>query len=252
MILLVLLGILQGATEFLPVSSSGHLYLAQYLSGIEPDIDLAIFLHFASLLAVVLYFFPKISELILDFFLEGGRSGESRSFSLKLLLATLITIPIAVVIEPYFDQFISLKTVGITLLITGAMIFIAEFIPKKSRKFSWIEAIVLGVVQGLTVIPGISRSGTTIAALLSMGIERKKATEISFLLAIPTILGATIFTFNDIGNWQKIISPEFLWAGVASFITSFLAIMWMMRWAQKQWIFFGVYCVGGGLWIVFL
>lgn len=247
----IFLGILQGATEFLPVSSSGHLYLAQYVSGFDPDLDLAIFLHLGSLLAVLVYFFPMIWKLFCDFFSRRPSAQVSRIFSLKILWATILTVPIAISIEPFFDHFLSIKTVGITLFITGLMIFLAEFIPKKSREFSWGMATILGFLQGLTVIPGISRSGTTITALVGMGLERKKATEISFLLAIPTIFGAVIFALHDTKNWDKFLSMEFLLAGGASFVTSLLAIMWMMRWAQRQWILFGFYCAILGLVLVF-
>jgi undecaprenyl-diphosphatase len=249
----IVLGTLQGATEFLPISSSGHLYLAQYFYGFEPDLDLVIFLHLGSLLAVVCYFARLIFKLVTDFFSAKKEAKISRNFSLKILWATVLTIPGAVLIEPFFENFLSVKTVGITLFITGFLIFFAEFLPKKSRKFSWGIATILGLVQSLTVIPGISRSGTTITALLSLGIERQKATEISFLLSIPTIFGAMVFALKNTKTLEKFWSIEFLTAGGMAFVTSLLAIIWMMRWGQKQWLFFGFYCVvlGTGLFLCY-
>ncbi len=244
----IFLGLLQGATEFLPISSSGHLFLAQEFMGFTPNLNLEIWLHGASLLAVILFFWPKIWEIIKK--VCTTPKSDTAQFGFKLLLSTICTIPIAITIEPYFKDFLTTKTVAITLIITGFIILFAEkFRGKNEIPFTWWGAIALGIVQGVSVIPGISRSGITIAFLILLGLNRKNAAETSFLLAIPTILGALVFAISDVGITHFVADKTLIYGFVAAFVASLLAINWMMELVKGKWIWFSGYCLvlGGGL-----
>jgi undecaprenyl-diphosphatase len=239
-----ILGVIQGLTEFLPISSSGHLYLGEVFFGLEPDLRLQLWLHFGSLLAVMIFFRKRIGQLLSS--LVRARSHaekQDRTQSFQLLFATLMTSLVAIFWVDYFENFLSIKSVGGTLIITAIMILMAEKIrPQKTVNFSWKIALGLGLIQGLTIIPGISRSGTTVAFLIAMGLPRRVAIEISFLLGIPTILGAIVFSLMDEQALQKFLSVEFLWGALAAFVASWIAIGWMLQWISRRWIYFSVYC----------
>lgn len=239
----IFLGFLQGFTEFLPISSSGHLFLAQEFFGFVPDISLEIWLHGASLLAVILFFWKRILQIFSGIFslnADGVLAGQ-------LLLSTLITAGVGVPLHTYFETDLSLQFVGITLLCTAFFILVSErFRPQKPKKFSWTKAILLGVVQAIAVLPGISRSGITIAFLILTGVERKRSAEISFLLSIPTILGALVYASAE--KSQEFFSSELFWGIGAGFVASLLAIKWMMKLVEGAWIWFALYCcIAGGV-----
>lgn len=257
----ILLGLLQGLTEFLPVSSSGHLYLAQVWLDIEPSLSLEIFFHAASLAAVLVYFRKKIWKIVQKTFsivmgklllgppLKKGENVSDGVLGLKLLAATILTVPTALLVESKLDTILSLDLVATTLIVTGGLILISEKLrPQKERTFTWPIALFLGLVQGMAVLPGISRSGLTIAFLILLGLNRKKSAEISFLLSIPTILGALVFALKD--DTVSVGLEE----GIGFLVcigSSILAIIWMMKLIQKRWIWFAPYCVllGLGLYI---
>lgn len=244
----ICLGVLQGFTEFLPVSSSGHLFLMQEFFGLEQSILLEIWLHGASLLAIIFFFRKDIIKILKGVII--APSSEEGVLGYKLLIATFCTIPVALFIEPYFEGYLTVETVGFMLIFTGVLIVVAEdFRPPKMQEFSWWMVPFLGFFQGLAVIPGISRAGMTIALLILLGIKRKLAAEISFLLAIPTVLGALIFAFHDIKDFSILSEPNFLLGFGAAFITSILAIKWMLNLIKGRWIWFSVYCLvlGGGV-----
>lgn len=253
----ILLGILQGATEFLPISSTGHLFLAERYLGLQEDLHFEISLHFASLLAVLIFFRKEVWDIMKGMLAVLGHNSigekEHGIYALKLLLATICTLPIALYLKDHVldEAILDESMVGVTLIVTGFIILGAEiFRAKKEVHFSWGLAVLLGLVQGLAVMPGISRSGLTIAFLIWMGVQRRYAGEISFLLAIPTILGATVLTLKESG-WEIPIGPYQFWGCVASFVTALLAIGFMMKWIQRHWIYFAPYCFAMGLFLWF-
>ncbi|MBT3349117.1 undecaprenyl-diphosphate phosphatase [bacterium] len=232
------LGIVQGLTEFLPVSSSGHLWLLQDFWGANSQ-TFEVFLHAGSLVAVVVFFRKKIWEIF-----RGMFRGDSLGW--KLLAATVFTAPLAIFCQKFFLLELSVFLVSITLFVTAGLILAAEFFrPKLERTFSWNVAIALGIVQGISVLPGISRSGLTIAFLILLGVPRRQSAELSFLLSIPTILGALFFTMLDNQNdFSVFLSPE-SWLGFfLSAVAAAAAIAWMMKLIQKNWIWFAPYCAG--------
>ncbi len=249
----LLLGIIQGATEFLPISSSGHIFLAESWLGLTPDLHFAVSAHAASLLAVILIYRYDILKMLHGaavYFHDPShhRFAEGR-LAWQLILATACTVVVALLIEPYFEHLLALPWVAGTLIITGLLIIVSEkFRPAQEYPFSWRLAVFLGLVQGLAVIPGISRSGLTIALLILLGLNRQQSARISFLLSIPTILGALVFTLKD--EWGQVgIESASLAGCVASFVTAVLAIYWMKALVERHWIWFAPYCLllGGGI-----
>ncbi len=251
-----LLGLVQGVTEFLPISSSGHLFLGEYFLGLQPHTDFMIALHVATLLAVILVYFDRILSLLKawgQWWLEPKAKNLEAILGWQLIVATLVTVVVALIIEPYFETILNLKTVAITLMLTGLLIMLSEFLACRSKNqvLNWRHTLGLGLVQGLAVIPGISRSGITIAYLLSIGIDRRQAADISFLLSMPTILGAGVFMLKS-NDWQLTLDvAQWIGCGVA-FLAAIVAIFWMKSWVQDKWLYFAPYCIGLSLILFFV
>jgi len=243
-------GVVQGLTEFLPVSSSGHLVLLHFFFGIkEPQILFDLFLHMGTLAAVLIYFRRDIIEIV----------SKKRHM---LWLVLLGTIPLAflallfkfcVVIENGFKQiFVNPFLVGFLLIITGLWLCLPNILKKNERPKTDIrnwQAIVVGLAQALAVLPGISRSGATISTGLLCDLEHKSAARYSFLLSIPAIIGVTIFKFRDINgsihqNGFWIMIPGFL----AALLVGYVAIHLLLKivYAGRLY-FFGFYCFLMGL-----
>lgn len=210
----IFLGLLQGATEFLPISSSGHLVIAQHLiKGFnQPGVLFDVMLHVGTLGAVLIYFRKEVSLLIGSFFSRTtSQARKNRRLALLILIGTLPTAFIAISFKDTFERlFTSLFLVGAMLIVTGLLLFFSSWIKnpdKKEEDITIIDAILIGVVQGIAIIPGISRSGSTISAGIFKNIDPVVAARFSFLLSIPAILGAIFveakefnqLTTNDIG-----------------------------------------------------
>lgn len=189
-----ILGLLQGLTEFLPISSSGHLVIAQHVLAVDDGgLFFEVLLHVATLAAVVAVYWRDIVDLIKKPF---------QKYTYLLIAATIPTGIIGLTFEDTFEKlFSSINIVGYMLFITGFILLLAEFVSRtflSSSKFTYLQSIIIGLGQGLAITPGISRSGTTIAVGLLVGLERKEAARFSFLLSIPAILGASVLEARDI------------------------------------------------------
>jgi len=193
----LILGIIQGLTEFLPVSSSGHLVIFQHIMGLqEGSISFDVLLHLGTLLAVFIAFWEDIASII------------RRPFSRLTYLVLVGCIPAGLMgffLEPLFEQaFESLLVVGVGLLITGAVLKISEKMAERSfdmkgiQETSYGDVLFIGLLQGIAIVPGISRSGSTIAGGLMAGLERTWAARYSFLVAIPVIFGAGLAHVKEI------------------------------------------------------
>lgn len=243
----IVLGFVQGVTEFLPVSSSGHLFLLQTWQGTEPSITLEILLHMGTLVAVIGFFWKEVFRIIREMFHKGGDT-----LGWKLLVATILTAPLGLVMQIYFSPEMTVSLVGGTLIITALLIVSSElFRPNGVREFSWKIAIFLGLIQGIAVLPGISRSGLTIVFLILMGIERRKAAEISFLLAIPTICGALVFSAGEAEFSSFVGDPAVLIGLIVSAVSAVGAIAWMLKLIEGKWIWFAPYCALLGVILLF-
>ena len=237
----IILGIIQGLTEFLPVSSSGHLVLGQIFFGItESQLPFDISVHMGTLLAVLVVYASDIRAILVSVFgfISKAVSLKPMAHLLKedknLQLAGLIiigSIPTAFIglVIKQFEHilFASEVLVGFMLILTGTILWTSKnFYFSKSKKdgFSIKKALIIGVGQGLAVIPGISRSGTTIALGMFLGLDRHNAAKFSFLLSIPAILGAQILSIKDMINSGLVIDSITIYATIVSFITGLLAL----------------------------
>lgn len=244
-----LLGIVQGFTEFLPVSSSGHLVIVTSLFRLPPNVPFDILLHVATLLAVCVFFISDIIKIISAFLFD--RKMDNPYFKLGLL-AIVASIPTAIIgfaLNEIFEaMFSSTLYVGCFLILTGVLIMLAETLgkaEKKEKKVSFIDALIIGTAQGCAVAPGLSRSGTTISASLLRGLDRKLAARFSFLLSIPAILGATIFKVKHIVH---IINLTTLTGFAFAAVTGYIAIAIFMGLIQKHSIkVFAYYCFVVGI-----
>lgn len=190
----VILGLIQGLTEFLPVSSSGHLVLAQNIFGItEGALTFDILVHFGTIFAVFIVFWRDIVSLLKNPF---------QKLSWLIIIGSIPTAIIGFKFKDYFEAFYeSPLIVGIALLVTGLLLWLAESVKsglKNFDKMSWFNAFVIGIAQGLAITPGISRSGSTIASGLLLGLSKETAARFSFLMSIPVILGANLLEVKDL------------------------------------------------------
>jgi undecaprenyl-diphosphatase len=248
---LLILGFVQGITEFLPISSSGHLWIIEELIfNNKSSIELEVILHLATLLAVLLFFRKKIYSLIYNFITIS--KNNDFFLSLKLLTSTVITGVIAINLTSYFN-IINKELVSITLIFTAVLILISEFFYKKNNhnKFSWNIAFFLGIIQAIAIIPGISRSGITIAFLIIIGLDKKKSLELSFLLSIPTILASFIFVIPTSLKINEINIYYLLLGGFTAFFTAFFTIVYLSKYIHKIWKWFSLWCIAISLIVYF-
>jgi undecaprenyl-diphosphatase len=233
----IILGIIQGLTEFLPVSSSAHLVIAQDFFQIkENQILLDIVLHLGTLLALIVFLFKDILRLL------------NIRIASYILLATALTAAVVILGKEFFESmFLSAGSVALPLFITGIILLAAQRFGKGRRSFSDLklkDGFWLGIVQGLAVIPGLSRSGTTISALLFRGIEREAAFKFSFLASIPVILGALVFKLNEFSqvNLGELRYMSFGFG--AAFLSGLLALKILLGIIRRgRWHLFGYYCL---------
>ena len=225
----IIMGIFQGIAEFLPISSSGHLALLQYYFGIEEgNLFFSQMLHFGTLISIIIVYFKEILIIIKEI-LELLANLLQRKKITKLtghqklgLFVIIGTIPTAIIGLTFEDLFESLYTsllpIGIALIITGFLLWIAEkntFQHKNMENMSIFDSLIIGFFQGLAIIPGISRSGTTIVTGMFRGLEKPLATEFSFLLAIPALLGGFILGIRKVIKGGSAIIINFpLFVGV--------------------------------------
>ena len=246
----LLLGLVQGITEFLPVSSSGHLAVLEHLWKLpaESRLPLATMLHGATALSVVFYFAPLLARLIRGLW---SRDAARRSSSWRMVgFIALASIPagvIGILFSDLIDRaFSSPLLVGLMLLVTGGVLYGTKF-SRPQGKTSWVRAFLVGVGQAIAILPGISRSGATIASGLYLGMERKEAFEFSFLLAIPAIAGAFLLEFRKVN--LAVLSPAALAVGmVAAFLTGLAALFVLGRAVTGRKLYwFAFYCWLAGL-----
>lgn len=249
----IFLGLIQGITEFLPISSTGHLWIAEhFILNTEPSIALEAAFHFATVIAVIAVFWKQIWTLFIGIFQFQNTNDENFQLAWKLIFATGITGILGILGKPYLEHIISADLVAGTLLITAFFVLVSEyFSPQKESSFSWNLAFWLGMVQSIAIIPGISRSGATIVFLLLVGIAKTKSLEISFLLSIPTILASFVFMLPELQS-EQFEPMVLLTGGIVACITAFITIKVMMHYIQKIWKWFALWCVIVALGIYFL
>lgn len=247
----IILGIIQGLTEFLPISSSAHLVLAPRLFGWSnllhestAQITFDVVLHFGSLLALLLYFRKDLVSLIRE------RTELNNKLVKLLIIGTLPAIAAALMFKGFFQSlFGSALATASLLVVTGALILLAEAIAKLKRNFAnlnTVDGLVVGIAQAIAIAPGISRSGATISAGLMLGLDRESAARFSFLLAIPAVFGAFVYSIN--GASVTMLNGIFLVGLISSFVFSYLAIKFLLGYLQRGSLkVFAVYCIVVGI-----
>ena len=251
----IILGAVQGLCEFLPVSSSGHLALFQIFMGFDQNmLTFDILLHFATLLAVVLYFWRDIWQILRDWF--SGWFGKRRSgwsYGWAIIIASFITAVIGLALKSTAEKFSeSLILVGAGEIFTGIILVMIPLLSSSRRNSSLLSiAVFVGLAQGIAVLPGVSRSGMSIAMALFMGLGISEAFRFSFLISIPAVLGATLLEcVKFLKSGEAVFMPEgYIWGAFVAFVLGLLALILMRRLVNaKNWALFGVYClIVGGL-----
>lgn len=248
------LGMIQGITEFLPISSSAHLIITQELMGLSiPGLAFEVFLHLASLLAVLIYFRRDIIEIVAGFFKYlSSRQDQHRGsflFAVYLMVATVITGVLGVLLEDQLaDTLKSMTTIAIALFATGVFLFLIERVRKygsrTAEQMTPLDALWIGLGQTLAVIPGISRAGSTLVVALWCGLEKETAVRFSFLLSVPVILGSTVLMVPGL-NMVLLQTGifELLVSFVASFVFALIGIRWLIAFLKhSKLIYFTYYC----------
>ncbi|MFH0790682.1 MAG: undecaprenyl-diphosphate phosphatase [Candidatus Omnitrophota bacterium] len=232
----IILGIIQGLTEFFPVSSSAHLVIMQSVLGIkEGGLVISVVLHLGTVISLIVFFFKDILRALRSF----------KSIAL-ILIVTLITGVIGVAGKDFFESlFSSTKLLALTLIITGGILILTKrFMQAERKELNFKDALILGLFQAIAIIPGISRSGITISTLLFRKIARETAFKFSFLVSIPAILGAVILEAKDIR-----IACEYNFTNLAAgFLVSLLTglfSLWVLKLVLRKakLYYFGYYCI---------
>ncbi len=254
----LILGIIQGLTEFLPVSSSGHLELAKAIQGtsiaVKQSMLFTVVLHFATALSTIFIFQKDIKQIFSGLF--QFRWNEEFKFSIKILISMIPAVIIGIkyddVIESFFNGKILL--VGSMLLVTGLVLFLADRSKDTTKKVSFLYSIIIGISQAIAILPGISRSGATIATSVILGIDRGRAARFSFLMVVPLIFGKIIKDLfsNEFSTTGLDLNPMII-GFIAAFITGLFACKLMIALVKKsKLIYFSIYCfIVGTIAIIF-
>lgn len=258
----ILLGILQGITEFLPVSSSGHLALARALLGrdLEPGITFEIVVHFGSFCSIAVYYRQKIFEIIRDLFSSfspsGLKSGRFKTdvntrLSMIILISMIPAMIVGFTMKDFIESlFVNPFFVSCMLIVTGILLFSTKFVKNPEKEVDVKRGILMGVAQAMAIIPGISRSGSTISVGLFSGVDRIKVANFSFLMVLPVLAGAMILEVGEIAETGIQIEAVFsLLAGfLASFITGYYALKYLIILLKREkFHYFSYYCWAVGI-----
>ena len=244
----LILGIIQGLTEFLLVSSSGHLEIASVLLDAQSSDNLlfAVTVHLATALATIAVFKNDIVELLRDIF--RFEWNESAQFAAKIILSMVPVFVVAVFFKDQIEALFigNLMLVGSMLLITGGLLLFAHYKNDGTKSVGFVGAIIIGIAQAFAVLPGISRSGSTIATALILGVERSKAARFSFLMVLIPILGASlleILDYTENSAAHAISSSSLIIGFLAAFISGFIACKWMIKIVKNgKLTYFAIYC----------
>jgi undecaprenyl-diphosphatase len=254
----IILGIIQGLTEFLPVSSSGHLELAKAILGDtsvpEESLTFTVVLHFATALSTLVIFRKEVGEILKGLF--QFKWNEEFQFSLKIVISMIPAVIIGLFFEDQLESLFGGKIlfVGFMLLITALLLLLADRAKNTSKNVSFSNSLVIGISQAIAMLPGISRSGATISTSVLLGIDRTKAAKFSFLMVVPLIFGkiAKDVLGGDINFQSSEIIP--MSAGfIAAFVAGLLACQWMIALVKRSKLsYFSIYCaVVGAIAIIY-
>ena len=233
----IIVGVVQGLAEFLPISSSGHIVLTQFLLGIEENsLSFEIVLHLGTLLSVLIYFRTSLWKLCQSLWTK-----EMKEERMMIFWLGVATVPAVIIYKLFSETFKKAYDdpvlVSGLLLLTAALLFVPKILKNRTANIGMKSSLWMGIAQALAIFPGISRSGSTIAAGLVSGVKAEKAAELSFLMSIPAIAGGFVLNLKDeaerLGSWGTAIdsctTDAYLWGAVASAVVGLLAISLAMK-----------------------
>lgn len=267
----ILIGVVQGLTEFLPVSSSAHLIFTQQFMGLgidQANLAFDTLLHLGTLIAVVSYFFKDIIEMIKAFFSsildifnrrfkQGYQTNQYKKLAWFVLIGSVPAGIIGIAFKDIFEgMFQSVTIPAFFLLITGILLYVSQRVNVGSRDINQMgikDTILIGIGQAIAILPGISRSGATISSGLILGLEKEFAAKFSFILAIPAIMGATLVQIKDIGVGLGANMLPYIFGFLAALISGYLAISLLLKLVKERNLdIFAYYCwIIGGIILIY-
>ena len=244
----IILGVIQGLTEFLPVSSSGHLELAKAILGDtsvpEESLTFTVVLHFATALSTLVIFRKEVAEILKGLF--QFKWNDQTKFSLKIIISMIPAVVVGLLFEEQLEAFFGGKIllVGVMLLVTAILLLLADKAKNTNKEVSFTNSVIIGISQAIAMLPGISRSGATISTSVLLGIDRTKAARFSFLMVVPLIFGkiGKDVLSGDLNFQSSEMLP--ISAGfIAAFLAGILACKWMIALVKKSKLsYFSLYC----------
>lgn len=261
----VLLGIIQGITEWFPVSSSGHLVLSKNYLGIEPSLTFDVFVHFGSAAVILFIFRKEVKRVLVAFFSSVAESKEEglssftktsyRKLALFIIIGSIPTGILGLIISGFYEGPLSEPLfVGTALLITGLVLITTKFYhgERPQNDMNTMDALIIGTMQGLAAVPGISRSGFTISSSLIRGLKREVAARYSFLLFLPAITAAGLLKLNDLGSTSIEYVPLLIGTATAMLV-GYITIKALLSLIQKgKFYAFSIYCFIVGMLVIIL
>lgn len=253
----LILGIVQGLTEFLPVSSSGHLEIGQALLGTagEENLTFAVIVHAATVLSTLVVLWHEVAQLFKGTF-STTKWNQEKDYVAKILVSMIPVFIVGMFFKDQVEAFFGdgLLLVGICLIITALLLWLSEFLGKRinrqGHEVTYRDAIIIGCAQAIAVLPGLSRSGTTIATGLLCGVKKESVAQFSFLMVLIPILGEAFLDLLDLLQGEMNIAIDWLplFVGfLAAFVTGCLACRFMISIVRKQkLIYFAIYCLAVG------
>ncbi len=249
----IILGIIQGLTEFLPVSSSGHLELGKAILGDnsvpEESLLFTVVLHFATALSTIVVFRKDVWDIFKGLF--QFKWNEETEFSLKIIFSMLPAVAIGLFFEEQLEAFFggNIQFVGFMLIITAVLLYFADRAKNTNKKVGFSSAFIIGISQAIAMLPGISRSGATISTSVLLGVDKTRAARFSFLMVVPLIFGK--IAKDVLGGEVSFTSDQAVSMGagfVAAFLAGLVACTWMIQLVKKSKLsYFAIYCLIVGL-----
>ncbi|MCB0272662.1 MAG: undecaprenyl-diphosphate phosphatase [Bdellovibrionales bacterium] len=250
----IFLGVLQGVTEFLPVSSSGHLAIAQHFLGEDStNLLFSVVVHVATLCATLIVLRKSVVNMFSSLltYKKSNQTIENQKnikMFLWIMITTFITGCLGLLLKDFFEkQFASLDVVGICLIITGIILWLPKLLqpePKiEPHALGWKKSVLLGLAQTFAILPGISRSGTTITTGLFLQLDRKNAGEYAFLISIPIILAALLLEVIEVRSIENLPWVQLSFGFVSAFVAGYFSLNLLLRWVRQGHLhYFSFYC----------